>query len=92
MPTKKVLAAALKRAVAQAHQVLELRDQALQTRQAVLKKRANQPAGARLATLAAAPALPPAAQAFVAAFGGMPSAGVLVAEGDSWFDYPGTVF
>ncbi|AMJ67661.1 hypothetical protein [Hymenobacter sp. PAMC 26628] len=85
-----MLAAALKSAAAQAQQVLALRDQALQTRQAVLKKRANQPAGARLATRAPAPALPPAAQAFVAAFGGLPSAGILVAEGDSWFDYPGT--
>ena len=36
------------------------------------------------------PALTSTAQAFVAAYGGLPSAGILVAEGDSWFDYPGT--
>lgn len=44
----------------------------------------------RLATLAAVTTLLPAVQVFVAAFGGMPSAGILVAEGDLWFDYPGT--
>lgn len=90
MPAKKARAAALKSATDQVQQVLALRDQALQTRQAVLKKRASQTAGARLAARAAAPALTSTAQAFVAAYGGLPSAGILVAEGDSWFDYPGT--
>ena len=92
MPAKKARAAALKSATDQVQQVLALRDQALQTRQAVLKKRASQTAGAHLAAQAAAPALTSTAQAFVTAYGGLPSAGILVAEGDSWFDYPAPTF
>lgn len=73
----------------QAQQALEQRGQAVQTRWAVLKKRAKTQASACPDLLAAAPTLPPVAQAFVAASGALPSASILVAEGESWFDYPG---
>lgn len=60
--------------------------EAVRTRDAALRRRrsniANAPAGAVSAALVAPPAV-------VAAAGGTQSLGVLVAEGDSWFDYPG---
>jgi hypothetical protein len=63
----------------QASEVLTRRATALRGRSAALQK-----AGTRLS----APS--PAKASTIAAAGGSGSAGLLVAEGDSWFDYPGT--
>lgn len=70
----------------QATEVLEFRAAELQARQSALDVRAAR-FGAEALSLADADAVEPG---LVLAVGGARSAGVLVAEGDSWFDYPWT--
>src|SRR5262245_11036491 len=64
---------------AQATEVIKFRAKALRRRAAAVKK-----ASKRIATKRAAPVNP----RLVRAVGATATAGVLVAEGDSWFDYP----
>lgn len=68
----------------QAKRVLQHRNEALQTRKATLATPAKQSAVKALA-LATAPTVP---SRTMKALGSPAGAGVLVAEGDSWFDYP----
>jgi lysophospholipase L1-like esterase len=63
----------------QADEVLKLRTKALQQRMRAVRR-------ARTSTRAAGG--PPIAPQLMRAVGGSATAGVLVAEGDSWFDYP----
>ncbi|MGH8603171.1 MAG: hypothetical protein ACREXR_10480, partial [Gammaproteobacteria bacterium] len=71
--TKKALAAGRQ----QAKEVLEFRNKALKVRKSALKKPTRPHAEAAVIDAK-----------LVQAAGGTDSAGVLVAEGDSWFDYP----
>jgi len=71
--TKKALAAGRQ----QAKEVLEFRNKALKVRKSALKKQTRPHAEAAVIDAK-----------LVQAAGGTDSAGVLVAEGDSWFDYP----
>jgi lysophospholipase L1-like esterase len=70
----------------QAKRVLELRDKALQSRQSALDNRARD-LGATSFARAVAQMVSPE---LIRALGSDRTAGVLVAEGDSWFDYPWT--
>ena len=84
MAKKNVTRQALQYGVAQAESVLQLRNQALQSRQTALNDRdKNLGASAFSATISDAekPAWMTSLMATV-------SAGTIVAEGDSWFDYP----
>ncbi|MGH8658850.1 MAG: hypothetical protein ACREV4_10380 [Gammaproteobacteria bacterium] len=73
--TKKALAAGRQ----QAKEVLEFRNKALKMRKSALKKKTRLHVRPEAAVIDAK---------LVQAAGGTGSAGVLVAEGDSWFDYP----
>src|SRR6266508_6371992 len=79
MPIDRLTRKALDVGRAEAREVLKLRAAALRRRTAATR---GLPAPAR-----AEPA-PAVDEARVRAFGGRATAGVLVAEGDSWFDYP----
>jgi lysophospholipase L1-like esterase len=81
MATEKPTRRAIGIGRAQAERVLKFRARALRRRAAVLAKKQR----ARKA-----PAAPPFEAKLLKAVGGPSSAGVLLAEGDSWFDYPWT--
>ena len=66
----------------QAQRVLQHRAEALQTRQAALKARPKQFGAEAFVSARAVPSK------VMTALGDAAGAGVLVAEGDSWFDYP----
>jgi hypothetical protein len=86
MAKKDVTSQALKNGIAQAQAVLQLRNEALQTRQSALDDRAKS-LGLSAFSATVADAQKPA---WLAPLAAALSAGTLVAEGDSWFDYPWT--
>ncbi len=77
-------AKALAQGKQQAKRVLKHRAESLQNRQATLDNRAKQFGMEAFA----APIAQSLAPAKLAALGSLASAGTLIAEGDSWFDYP----
>lgn len=87
MPSKPTLAAkALARGKQQAKRVLQHRTEALESRQAALDSHTRS-LGVAALMMPATEALPPQK---MAALGSPANIGTLVAEGDSWFDYPWT--
>jgi hypothetical protein len=80
MPTDPLIQKALKVGRAEAQEVLKLRETALERRSKAVRAAARAPVRARRPV-----SVDPAR---IRAAGGPATAGVLVAEGDSWFDYP----
>jgi hypothetical protein len=78
MPTDPLIRRALRGGRAEADHVLRFRARALRRRRTAL----------RAARAERAPRVPPVPPALTRAAGGPGSTGILVAEGDSWFDYP----
>lgn len=85
MSQNDLVARALEVGQRQASEVLEFRAGALQLRESALDKRASE-LGLKAVSAKAETVEPE----LIRAVGGTRSAGVLVAEGDSWFDYPWT--
>lgn len=79
MPLDKITREAIKVGRAEAEEVLQFRAKALRRRTATTRALLTEARPARAVTIN---------QKLVRAVGGTETAGVLVAEGDSWFDYP----